>query len=65
MFLKIFFALGPIEYIWIPNTSTWTIDEILESTASSVQSGLGSNINEGVLYTQQISRSGTSPLDAV
>ena len=29
------------------------------------ESGLGSNSNEGVLYTPQSSRTGTSPPDAV
>ena len=43
----------------------WPLERILAGTTSLSQSWPGSNGNEGVLQTPQISRTGTSPSDAV
>ena len=45
------------------NSSIWPIDGTLSGTTTAVQSGPGSNVNEGVLHIPQISRAGTSPSD--
>ena len=47
------------------NISIWHIDGSLTGTIYSGQSGLGSNVNEGVLYIFQSPGTGASPLDAV
>ena len=52
----------PIEYD-ISNESIWSTDATLTHTATSDQSGTGSNGNEGVFYTFQISWNGASQSD--
>ena len=49
---------------WL-NNSIWPIDETLTSTTTLGQSGPGSNSNEEVLNTLQISQTGISSSDAV
>ena len=49
----------------ILNKSIGPIDKTLKSTTTMGQSGPGSNGNEGVIHTCQISRTGSSPSDAV
>ena len=45
--------------------STWPINGALNSIANPGQSGPGSNGNEGVHESPQISRTGASPSDVV
>ena len=54
-----------IKYKRFSNRSIWSIEGILTGTTTLGQSGSGSNDNEGVLHTPQISRIGTSPSDTV
>ena len=54
-----------VEYKWFFDRSIWPTDGILAGTTTLNQSWLGSNGNEGVLYTLQISRTGASLSDAV
>ena len=58
--LGLFYAYGPIEYKSFLNRSIRPIDGTLTG-----KSGSGSNGNDGVLYTSQISRTGASPLVVV
>ena len=46
-------------------TSIWPIDRSLTSTGSLDQTAPGSNSNEGVIHSPQISRTRSSPLDTV
>ena len=55
----------PIKYKSFLNRSIWPIYETLTGTTTSGQSGPGSNGNEGVFHTTQISRTGVSPSDVV
>ena len=64
-FLKRFFAHGPIESELLLNRSISSIYGALTGTTNPDQSGPGSNWNEGVLYSPQISRIGVSSSDAV
>ena len=54
-------------YIFLSNTkrSIWSIDRTLTSTTIPGQSGPGSNGNEGIHHTPQITKTGSSQLDVV
>ena len=54
LFLKSFFAHGPIEYELFLNRSIWLIDGNQKGTTTSDQSGPEGNGNEVVLNTPQI-----------
>ena len=62
---KSFFVHSFIEYKWFLNGSILPIDGALTGTILLRQSNPWSNGNEEVLNTLQISKTGTSPSDAV
>ena len=55
----------PLEYESFFNRSIIPIDRILTGTTTYGQSGPGSNGNEKILLTPQLSRTGALQLDAV
>ena len=63
--LRIFFVYSPIEYEQFLNKSKWPMDGILTGTTTLDYSGPGSNGNEEVFHTPQISRTRASQPDAV
>ena len=60
-----FWHIVVISSIPILNESIWAIDGTLTGTTTLGYCGPGSNGNEGVLNTTQISRTGALPSDAV
>ena len=61
----IFIQLNGFEHSKGLNSSIWFIDGILTSTTPPGSSRPGSNVNVGVFYTQQSSRTGALPLDCL
>ena len=68
------FAYDPIKYnfffflhMTLSNANNFKTDQHMGLTGTTTlsQSGPGSNVNEGVLHTPQISRTGALPSDAV
>ena len=62
-FLRGFFAHTPIKYEWFFSRSSWGIDGMITSSITPGLSGSERNINDRILHTLQISRSGASPSD--
>ena len=60
-----FFAHSSIKYDWYLSRPIWLIDRTLKAISTAGQKRLGSNDNEGLLYTPHIFRTGTSPSNAV
>ena len=54
-----------IKYEWFLNRSIWSLNGTLSDMTPLGQSGPGSNGNEGIFHTPQISRTGASAPDAV
>ena len=54
-----FFACGPIKYKWFANWSIWPIDNTLTGIITLGYSWPKSIGNEGILYTPQISKTGS------
>ena len=50
-----------IKYEQFLNKSIWTLNEVITGTTTPGQGEPGSNGNENVLYTPQISRTDVSP----
>ena len=65
IFFFFFFAHGPIKYECFLNRSICPIDGIQTGTTTSIQSGPGSNGNEGVFKNPFISRTRVSPSEAI
>ena len=59
-----FFAHGTIKYEYL-NRTVWLLDGSPTDTTTWGHDESGSNDNEGVLHTPQISGTGASPSDAI
>ena len=60
LYLKSFFAHGPIKYKWFLQRSVWFSDENQTTTINQDQSGPRINSNEGLFYTLHNSKTETS-----
>ena len=63
LFKRFFLVCSLIEYKLFLNWSVCSIIKILTNTIASGQRGSGSNCNEKIVHTIQISKSETSPSD--
>ena len=64
-FFWLLFSHGPVEVESFLNGSIWPQDGTLTSTINPGQVGSRNNINNIVSHTPKISRTGTTPSDAV